>query len=410
MSTPAAPTPVLQIVHISDLHFHVGPAPQNDKVVRHAIAALAKVRPSWGGGMLEYWEDGRAGHATDALVAFESFWTGNPLPNDPSGTPQATPGSALLHTTRIPTWLIDTGDLASVGDDQSVQTEIAWVDRMRGLMGAKEVVRIYGNHDAWPGKFPLVSSKAQIATHRLNFRNKRFPAALPLHPLTIPIGSTGNRIDLYAVNSVIHDRPWNTVARGMIKVDPHWGGFGSKDQLPELARSVAHRAASMSGQSFRILLSHHPIHYPPPKPFGLMSLRDEKGVAKRLLSAPKVSGALVHLVLSGHTHGLYPTFGGLPPNTGTPHHPPLGLHQMQLVTGSLSKAIRQSVMAGAGVSNGVDDEPHQFQVVRFFELPGYPNSLVMKRAIIGRNNGTGRFAFKALAPGGGAWEDSILDF
>jgi len=43
-------------------------------------------------------------------------------------------------------------------------------------------------------------------------------------------------------------------------------------------------------------------------------------------------------------------------------------------------------------------------------LPGYPDSLVMKRTVIGRNNGSGRFAFMPVDPSGEVWETSILNF
>jgi hypothetical protein len=52
--TTTAPAPVLQIVHISDLHFHVGPAPQHDQLVRQAIGLMSGVNPSLGQWFLDY--------------------------------------------------------------------------------------------------------------------------------------------------------------------------------------------------------------------------------------------------------------------------------------------------------------------------------------------------------------------
>jgi predicted MPP superfamily phosphohydrolase len=405
-TTTTASKPVLQIVHISDLHFHVGPAPQNDGLVKRVISLIAGVNARFGRWLLDYWEDGRAGHATDALIAFECFLTGKPMPHEPANTFYPT-GLAALSCNDIPTWLVDTGDLASVGDDASIRAEIAWVDRMAALLGDGDPIRLYGNHDAWPNKFPAIASKATLATHRTNLRKNFFPGAHPLYPRSIPIGSTGNRIDLYRVNSVIHDRWPNTRALGQLRKDPHWGGAGAKDQLPELAKLVAQKAKQQAGRAFRILLSHHPVHYPPPPPKGVMTLQGAATVGKQLInSTGGATGPLAHLVLSGHTHNLYPGHGTLPPNAGTTRHPPLGLQQLQLVVGSLSKAIRYA----AGGSYVVDAEPHQFQVLRFFDLPGYPDSLVMKRTVIGRNNGSGRFAFMPVDPSGEVWETSILNF
>jgi hypothetical protein len=113
-------------------------------------------------------------------------------------------------------------------------------------------------------------------------------------------------------------------------------------------------------------------------------------------------------VLSGHTHSLYPGHGGLPLNAGTAHHPPLGLHQLQLVVGSLSKAIR-GIPTPSSVYD-VDAEPHQAQVLRFFEVPGFPYSIELRRAVIGRNNGTGRFKLMPLHTTGNIWESTFLNF
>jgi hypothetical protein len=398
----------MQIVHISDLHFHVGPAPQNDHLVRQAIALLSGASSGLGQWLLNYWEDGRAGHALDALVAFECFLTGNAMPNEPSGTPPYVSGVSALHCATIPTWLVDTGDLSSVGDDVSVRDEMAWVDRMAKLMGAKKTIRLYGNHDAWPKKFPLLASSNEVARHRTQFRNTHFARSWPQNPQSIPLGATGNRVDLYCLNSVIHDRNFNTRARGQIRLDPHWGGIGAIDQLPELQGLVARRSR-LPGKAFRILLSHHPIHYPPPIRTWVMSLRRANHVARQLINQGGSTGPLAHLVLSGHTHELYPGHGALPPNAATPHHPPLGLHQLQLIVGSLSKAIR-GVPPHVSSAHNVDAEPHQCQVLRFFEVPGSPNSVELRRAVIGRNNGTGRFKLMPLRARRGAWESTFLNF
>jgi 3',5'-cyclic AMP phosphodiesterase CpdA len=409
VATTAAPAPVLQIVHISDLHFHVGPAPQNDRLVQWAIAALSRANPRLGQWLLDYWEDGRAGRALDSLVAFEFFLTGQAMPNEPPGTPPYTSGVSALRCATIPTWLVDTGDLSSAGDDASVRAQIAWVDRMANLMGAGKTIRLYGNHDAWPGKFPLIASKKEVGQHRTQFRNAHFAGSWPQYPPeSIPLGASGNRVELYCLNSVIHDRYFNTRARGQFRLDPHWGGIGAKDQLPELRGLVAQRS-KLPGRAFRILLSHHPIHYPPPAPPLTMSLRGATAVARTLINQAGSTGPLAHLVLSGHTHRLYPGHGVLPPNAGTPHHPPLGLHQMQLVVGSLSKATR-GVPPQASPLHDVDTEPHQCQVLRLYEVPGFADSVEVRRAVIGRNNGTGRFRFMPLRAARGVWESTFLDF
>lgn len=401
--------PILQIVHISDLHFHTAGAPQNDGLVKSAIAVFGAGSASFRQWLLDYWEDGRAGHATDALIAFECFLTGDPMPNEKQGTPPYPRGIDTLRPTDIPTWLVDTGDLASMGDDASVRAELAWVNNVAALLSIREVVRLYGNHDAWPTKFPLIASKATLRAHRTYLRNNHFPARRPLPPISQPIDAAGNRIELYALNSIIHDKWHNIRARGRIERDPHWLG-ARQEQLAKLTNLVKRSALHKPGRAFRILLTHHPVHYPPKRPSWKMSMLNDTQVAQHLQTGPSIGvGPLAHLVLSGHTHRLYPAHGTLPPNAGFAYHPPLGLHQLQLVVGSLSKAIRHSPGVSSGPRHDANGEPHQFQVLRFFSVSGHPQSLVMKRALIGRDNGTGRFEFKKT-DAGDIWETAFLEF
>lgn len=400
--------PVLQIVHISDLHFHVGAAPQHDALIRGVVRRIARVAPQYAQWLLHYWEDGRAGHATDALVAFECFLTGQPLPTEPPGTGTYTSGVSYLDCRVIPTWLVDTGDLASVGDAASVRQEVAWVDKIGALLGDNAPIRLYGNHDAWPDKFPLIASSSDLGRHRNGFRTNFFPKLFPLPYRSVPLGATGHQIDLYGLNSIIHDRNYNGRARGEIRRDAPWSR-SPRDQLPALAAAVQQRAHSLgSKKAFRILLTHHPIHHPAPVaggtfPSWTMSLRDASGVARQLL-LPGL-GPAGHLVLSGHTHELFPGVGSLPANAGYASHSPLGNHQLQLIAGSLSKAVR-----GSTAAYDIRTEPHQCQVLRFYEVPGQPDTVLLRRAVVGRNNGTGRFRFMPSPSNGQVWEDCYLNF
>jgi hypothetical protein len=398
----AEPLPVLQIVHISDAHFSLpGACKSADGIVRAAISTAGTFSAKLRRWLFDYWADGAAGHALDALIAFESFLTGKPLPTEPAGTRDYPSGAKELKVDQIPTWLVDTGDLASVGDDASISAEIKWVDAMATLLSAKETIRLYGNHDAWPERFPLVASGGDLASHRKNLRLTRFAARQPSGRISHPIGN-GDPIELYCLNSVVHSRWMNTFARGRIDQEYPWEYYTGLVQLAQLRSLVAAGAK----KAFRILLSHHPIHYPNP-PTAVMTMIDAVGVAQALVVPG--TGPLAHLVLSGHTHRLHPGLKSLPANAGFQHHPPLGQHQLQLIVGSLSKAVRFS---GPPSSSGYDaaGEPHQCQVLRFFALPGVANSLLVKRAVIGRNNGTGRFKFMPVASDSDFWESVVLAY
>ena len=143
-----------------------------------------------------------------------------------------------------------------------------------------------------------------------------------------------------------------------------------------------------------------------------MALRNDTQVAGQLVNLPSAgTGPLAHLVLSGHTHRLYPAHSKLPPNAGALRHPPLGLHQLQLVVGSLSKAVRDTTKPTPDQSYDVNGETHQCQVLRFFPISGHSHSLVVKRLLIGRNNGTGQFKFIEVSSNPTEyWEETYLNF
>lgn len=396
--------PVLQIIHISDLHFQVGSAPQHDSWIRKTAATLGRAVPGFTNWLLDYWEDGRAGHAPSAQVAFKCFLTGDRLPTDPMNAPLELGAIDYLGCRHIPTWLIDTGDLSSVGDSKSVEAELDWVRDMAKLIHAPEPITLYGNHDAWPEKFPLISRTSTLMAHRDHLRKTFFPGRWPLLERSIPVGTTGNHIDLYAINSVVHDHYYNTRARGRIKSDPHWNS--GADQLDELRSAVHQRRAQLGqGYAFRILLIHHPIHYPP-QPSGrapsfTMSLKGAHDVARQLQLGGN-QGLAAHLILSGHTHELFPDFEQLPRDAGFANHTPLGNNQLQLIAGSLTKAVHSNAIYTPRT------QPHQFQILRFYEAD-VSNTVWMQRAVVCRVNGSGRFAFRKKADGQ-VWENCYIRF
>jgi hypothetical protein len=383
----------LHIVHVSDIHCLDGGAPTDLRAKRYMESLVGQLRGfshHLADSVENLWEQGLAGHDPDVhdrFCRFLKWFAGHP------------------EFGGIETWLLDTGDLSSMGDISSLHTAAGWLDEYRQLLGAAQVLVLYGNHDAWPGKFPLRSSFAELDAHRNAIRAGLFPAGWPQGPLTIPIPHTESRIVLHGVNSAIDDRWYNSFARGDVGLDPNWPSGGLlTNQLTYLANEVE-RDFHPDGRTrdFRILAVHHPVHYPPPRPAYTMSLSNENEVADALIQFDqKNRGKLAHLVLSGHTHEAYPRLGSLPPRAA---QNPLIYGQLQLIAGSLAQAIRDVDRATRSDSEFV---PHQCEVLTFFASSRNAHRLLrMERRIVGRPGGTGEFGI-LIAPTPSLPVDSVL--
>src|SRR5438105_95468 len=195
-------TPVIQIVHYSDLHI-VGP---DYLTQRLCFDALLKRLPTT-------LKQGVAGASMAALQAFEDFL--REIASDAAWRDK-------------PTWLVDTGDGTTFGDDASLD---AWLNKWSPAFlaaagaNAKQMV-LYGNHDAWPGTFPLLAPRS-MDNHRNTLRSARFPQTWPAQPLTTPLQSPGGpEVQLYTLNSVDHTLLANTKALGKVLPDRHWQPIG----------------------------------------------------------------------------------------------------------------------------------------------------------------------------------------
>ncbi|HMN82026.1 MAG TPA: hypothetical protein PKA20_19165, partial [Burkholderiaceae bacterium] len=141
--------PVLQIIHVSDLHFRhpdysdLADLAREGRMVRLQIRKLIEKRDWFG------WHEGTLDHDECAdrafleflrdLRAIDGIWF-------PDEDDKANP----------PTWLVDTGDGTASGDDASMRLV---QDRLRDweatLLGC-QLRTLYGNHDAWPGIQPAL--------------------------------------------------------------------------------------------------------------------------------------------------------------------------------------------------------------------------------------------------------------
>jgi len=383
--------PFLQIIHVSDLHL-VSTQFTQQPLLRTLRRILQHVP-----GLHEAIEDGMAPHDPTALSAFEDF-VRKIVADDPEWRARQN-------------WIVDTGDLTTFGDDPSLkegQDFLGAIQAAATVGGSPGTLHsIHGNHDAWPANFPALEGDAQIGAHRARLRATWYPKRWPDAPLRCPIpGGGGREVQLYAINTVLHDRLRNTVALGEVQEDCYWQ-HGRPQPLPDVQMTeLAKLIDTHGGQAarhMRILATHHPVHFPPPVPAmrWKMVLGNDTHVA-RLLDSP-TPGQLaprVHLVMSGHTHALFPDHGTLPQTAQLCTHQHLGLHQAQLVVGSLCQLDFFGKRGGT---------PQQAEVLRFHASPTRSEILV-QRLLASRApgpNGTAIGPYEFVQTSGGAVEEEI---
>ena len=366
--------PVLQIVHITDLHL-VAPT------ARTFAARLRLLRRYMPQRWRRFIESRSAPHDPAALRKFREFM--HEL------------NSHRSAWTGVTTWLIDTGDLTVYGDRDSLTEGWTW-HRNAGIRASSGTsLALHGNHDAWPGDFPLFAKDSAIQAQRRRLRSV-YPT-LPSQPLRVIIPGAGDGavIELWALNSVACDRMLNAWAYGVLKNDDPPGPPGSA--IHEMAKRIRQRGKV---RTFRILATHHPIHYPPPEPALTMTLANSEGVAADISSPDysDVGSPLAHLVISGHTHEVYPPFGSLPIKSDHTTHPPLARGTCQLIGGTLSQ-------------QDFDGKrwPHQFELLRFYFDRERQSELILERVIVGREEGIGNFRIRENSKTGIA-EEMLFQF
>lgn len=338
--------PFLQIVHISDLHVMAGGSKAADKV-REWVRRIGYFSDS----LAHYVSEGTAPHDPLAVPLFKDFLS------------ELTADQTWKN---CETWLIDTGDLTSLGDQKSLDTGQAHLNEFRKV--CPKSATIHGNHDGWPGTFPLFAKPFPLKTQRTELAKRTYAIGTPSCPLKLAIPHAGGEVQLYLTDSVIIDRWKNTWALGEVP----------EAQLTALETLIDgnYRATR---HDFRILAVHHPVHYPPPRPSREMVMNNDTRVGTFLDTArPAGTYPLAHLVLSGHTHALFPALGQLPVQTTLCNHTPLGIQQCQLVAGTLMQLDRYG-KRGAW--------PHQCEVLRLYYSESKPRVLFMERLLAARQSG-----------------------
>lgn len=402
--------PELQIIHVSDWHFR-DPAftetarlgflmdllRQSDRFETWLRAALKLKKPrGWLQQKLVGWEDGLGAHNDNAIECFRTFIR------------QATVEDDDWRSGK--TWLVDTGDLTTFGDDESLRVGHDLLRQFAAEAGDVEIYNIHGNHDAWPCTQPFLSNDAAIDTHKRKLRAEHFPYKAPALPLRHVMRS-GDAICLYRLNSVLHDRKTNALALGEIQHDRYWESAPrpqSGKQLDDLRNDASlHLDASKDRHVFRIALSHHPVFDPPHLGYGgTMTLLNSRQVQRAMhpSAADPRLGKLCHLLLSGHTHQLYPGVGEL-----QAYHDTLeaggGVDPLQLVIGSLMKNYTYGQHEGGNGDKAAARHeafnrlyPHQVQLLRFYSNPAQPGTLELRRILAARGAGAGAYKLVPANP------------
>lgn len=380
-------TRVLQLIHISDLHFQKG-APDKAAIALAGRAMDRKARDIVEKHNLGDWHEGTLGHDQVAVSAFRKFlteckrdepeWFGDPSNNS---SPQ--------------TWLIDTGDASTFGDVRSLAEAQKRLLEWKAELKPCQFRSLYGNHDAWPGTQPafLASGyEAHIEQQWNDIRQWNEWCVENWKPLRVSAPGGITFIECRAVNTVSLGLMDNVLAVGRI----------SGDDVKDLCAQLT--AAPAGG--LHILAMHHPIAFPyetkERRVFGKekMVLADAAELIQKLRNdegAPNGTGRapLAHLFLSGHTHLAHPGTK-LPPNLQTLYQGELSTRQAQFVTGSLLlprdfKKVRANAQPQVSTQANdkfalpqIYDGTQQFEVLRFFHDDQLDDGFLLERYVFAR--------------------------
>jgi hypothetical protein len=235
--------PFLQIVHVSDLHL-VASEYASWPAVRACYRALRKVSSD----RAQRFRIGTTPHDPTAIEPFGSFLEA------------IATGDAIWR--RLPTWLVDSGDLTCFGDAPSLHLARSVHREFAARATASARVVLVGNHDAWTNAPAIPNDPVQIERRESLTRDwfaTQWPA--PPHVAKPPTGRPV--VELYGIDS----------SDGLDGVS-----------LKRLA-ALMDQYREDDAPTVRVLASHRPMD-PTPLP-------------------------RVDLVLSGHTHSLSPPLGTL---------------------------------------------------------------------------------------------------
>lgn len=357
--------PVLQIVHVTDLHVKdpssngIAILSKKARLLRRFVAQRVQRHDIAG------WEEGTQGHLIQAPKAFEKF-----LADWRAGWPK---------WADVPVWLVDTGDRTAFGDADSIAAGGRMLDRWSQALGGCPVRTLYGNHDMWPQALPLLN-RGDVRTQWDRVRSVpgwEAPTWLT-QPLSAPLPDGKATIDLYALDTIA----WGSVL-GPVKNTLAVGQLRGQDLLH--FRMLLEGMVKRGGTGLRILGLHHPVSFPwidSEVSCGVLPtmklLNEHKwgSVLRNDGGLPEGIGPWAHVLLSGHTHMSHPA-GGLSGDVASVAQSPLGQYQVQLVGSSLmlnrgSKSIKagdpkvEDRNVDGFAPSTVYHHPCQAQILRFY--------------------------------------------
>lgn len=262
-----------------------------------------------------------------------------------------------------PVALVQTGDVEALGAFPTSEDFYGY-DYLQTLLDKLDVpaVSVYGNHDVWPGDFPLFKLRRPGQERQKEVLARRTHVKGPLPPPTALRLDTSIDRDLVIV-------PVSSVRSERIR-----GGLWSNGKLSPHPPDgpdphIALVNLGLRPQDLNIIVQHHPVHTFPRSPASLKpswigELDDNQRVANTY------SRTNIALVLAGHRHELDPPYN-MSVNPGRSAQLPLGSRTSQLV--ALSATI-------AGHQAGLDAPQSGISVYRFI-ADIVSNTLNIQRAI-----------------------------
>lgn len=312
--------PLLQIFHLSDLHF-VAWRGQTRALDEAAIrlALTSNVPPVSDVG--RKLGQGCAGHSSIALRALRD-------------------SIVAAKQSHANDWedrslIVVTGDLTTWGDWPSRTSVAHYLSRLAEDTGI-EVQPLYGNHDVWPGNpnswegLPVFHSDKALADLRTEFRGSHFTHEFPVR-YARPIPEAPS-VSVSLLNTIQHERVENQLALGRVSTDFYWDethvvGGPQLDLLSKWTRE----------DQVAVVLTHHPVLSSEGRPIKSNSLshglRNGDEVIDSLSNWNGTARAL-RCYLSGHTHAMAPEPGQL---VQCPVHQAHRTSHIQLVTGTAAQ-------------------------------------------------------------------------
>ncbi|MBI4863393.1 MAG: metallophosphoesterase [Candidatus Riflebacteria bacterium] len=292
---------LIQIVHISDLHFQAENESYQGACERTSLRA-------WG----DHFE--RIGWPKWAA------WCKDARENIGSGEPEfidefeRSLDKLMTPVWKDKTWLVQTGDLTAMGGHVSVRE----MNKRLGSICTSRNVRMfsmYGNHDAWPRAFPAMAALARpfivwrsLSTHdQLTWLRESgcFHDTYPVNPAFVTAKDERTHLlELHLVDTITNHPILNTFGFGLTGT---FGDYARGRPGVQLKQLVKRLDEPSGGRCVSVIACHHPVHDNCPEVNRYqMRLLDAQVVADSLAGTTHAREGHPTIVLCGHYHACHP--------------------------------------------------------------------------------------------------------